>query len=142
VQQSGPCCIRPLSVSRQFRIPIRGGGLPAKEKAVMGVLRDYGAKPDLRRGVDSVQRIQRPLYPVAWEYYHQGDRENFAGASSVHAAMHFRTCAAAGQFLFQNHHGKRDCRVPASGAHAVCGTPTLIYAGRVCCSMIRCIAAT
>ena len=60
------------------RIPIRGDGLQAKEKAVMGVLRDYWCKAGSERGRRQRSSAFSDHYiQLAWEYYHQGDRENF-----------------------------------------------------------------
>jgi len=60
------------------RIPIRGDGLPEKEKAVMGVLRDYWCKAGSERGRQPRSSAFSEHYiQLAWEYYHQGDRENF-----------------------------------------------------------------
>jgi glycosyltransferase involved in cell wall biosynthesis len=60
------------------RIPIRGDGLPEKEAEVMDVLREHWCNAGTERkrrprsSAFSDQYIQ-----LAWEYYHQGDRENF-----------------------------------------------------------------
>ena len=60
------------------RIPIRGDGLPEKETAVMGVLRDYWRKAGSARGRRPRSSAFSDHYiQLAWEYYHQGNMENF-----------------------------------------------------------------
>lgn len=60
------------------RIPIRGDDLSEKEKAVMGVLRDYWCKEGSARGRRPRSSAFSDHYiQLAWEYYHQGNMEHF-----------------------------------------------------------------
>lgn len=60
------------------RIPMHGDGLKEKEKAVMGVLRDYWCKAGSARGRRPRSGAFSDHYiQLAWEYYHQGNMVNF-----------------------------------------------------------------
>ncbi len=70
--------LQALKRKPENRIPIRGDGLPEKEKAVMGVLRDYWDKAGSERGGRAQSSAFSDHYiQLAWEYYHQGDMGNF-----------------------------------------------------------------
>jgi glycosyltransferase involved in cell wall biosynthesis len=78
LEQFRDLLLKALEREPSNRIPIRGDGLQEKETAAMGVLRDYWREAGAGRGSRVRSRALSDHYvQLSWEYYHQGDMENF-----------------------------------------------------------------